>query len=120
MKRVETDDKGDWYGLFLRNVNDPSFTYIGSIRFEHGNNEGIRSGSGTWTEIYSANSSMEFPRWHVSIDDVRINNNEQPNRIQSRYFEEVWQSNQFDDYTNIYSPDEKRFISYGSICKKIS
>lgn len=66
-----------------------------------------RSGSGTWTEIYSANSSMEFPRWHVSIDDVRINNNEQPNRIQSRYFEEVWQSNQFDDYTNIYSPDGK-------------
>ena len=107
LKRVETDDKGDWYGLFLRNVNDPSFTYIGSIRFEHGNNEGIRSGSGTWTEIYSANSSMEFPRWHVSIDDVRINNNEQPNRIQSRYFEEVWQSNQFDDYTNIYSPDGK-------------
>ena len=107
LKRVETDDKGDWYGLFLSNVNDPSFTYIGSIRFEHGNNEGIRSGSGTWTEIYSANSSMEFPRWHVSIDDVRINNNEQPNRIQSRYFEEVWQSNQFDDYTNIYSPDGK-------------
>ena len=107
LKRVETDNKGDWYGLFIRNVNDPSFTYIGSIRFEHGNNEGIKSGSGTWTEIYYANSSMEFPRWHVSIDDVRINNDEQPNRIQSRYFEEVWQSNQFDDYTNIYSPDGK-------------
>ena len=105
LKRVETDNKGDWYGLFIRNVNDPSFTYIGSI-FKQ-NNEGIKSGSGTWTEIYYANSSMEFPRWHVSIDDVRINNDEQPNRIQSRYFEEVWQSNQFDDYTNIYSPDGK-------------
>ena len=107
LKRVESDDEGDWYGLFIRNISDPSFTYIGSIRFEHGSNEGIRSGAGTWTEIYSANSSLEFPRWHVSIDDIRINNDEQPNRIQSRYFEEVWQSNQFDDYTNIYSPDGK-------------
>lgn len=107
LKRVESDNEGDWYGLFIRNISDPSFTYIGSIRFEHGSNEGIRSGAGTWTEIYSANSSLEFPRWHVSIDDVRINDNDQPNRIQSRYFEEVWQSNQFDDYTNIYSPDGK-------------
>ena len=90
---------------------------IGSIRFEHGNNEGIKSGSGTWTEIYYANSSMEFPRWHVSIDDVMINNDEQPNRIQSRYFEEVWQSNQFDDYTNIYSPDGKEVHLNGSIQK---
>jgi len=107
LKRVESDNEGDWYGLFIRNISDPSFTYIGSIRFEHGSNEGIRSGAGTWTEIYSANSSLEFPRWHVSIDDIRINDDEQPNRIQSRYFEEVWQSNQFDDYTNIYSPDGK-------------
>ena len=107
LKRVESDDEGDWYGLFIRNINDQLFTYIGSIRFEHGSNEGIRSGAGTWTEIYYADTSLEFPRWHVSIDDVRINNDEQPNRIQSRYFEEVWQSNQFDDYTNIYSPDGK-------------
>ena len=108
LKIVDTDDLGDWYGVFIRNISDSSFTYIGSIRFEHGSDVGIKSGAGTWTEIYYADSSLEFPRWHVSIDDIRINDNEQPNRIQSRYFEELWQSNQFDDYTNIFSPDGKQ------------
>ena len=37
----------------------------------------------------------------------KINNDEQPIRISSRYFEEVWQSNQFDNHTNIFSPDGK-------------
>ena len=105
LKLVESDEIGDWYGLFIRSIDQLSFTYIGSIRFDHGSTQGIRSGAGTWTEIYYAESSLEFPRWHVSIDDVRINNGEQPLRIQSRYFEEVWQSNQFDNYTNIFSPD---------------
>lgn len=108
LKVVDSDDIGDWYGLFLRSIESPDFIYFGSIRFEHGVNKGIMSGSGSWTEIYSANSSLEFPRWHISIDDIKINNQEQPKRIQSRYFEEVWQSNQFDDYTNIFSPDGKQ------------
>ena len=107
IKMIESDDLGDWYGLFIRDIEDQDFTYVGSIRFEHGSIKGIRSGAGTWTEIYGAPSSMEFPRWHVSIDDVKINNSEEPERIQSRYFEEVWESNQFDDYTNIFTPDGK-------------
>ena len=36
LKIVDTDDLGDWYGVFIRNISDSSFTYIGSIRFEHG------------------------------------------------------------------------------------
>ena len=107
LKLVETDEIGDWYGLFIKNISSEDYTYIGSIRFDHGSNEGILSGAGSWTEIYDSGSTLEFPRWHVSIDDVKINNDEQPIRISSRYFEEVWQSNQLDNHTNIFSPDGK-------------
>lgn len=102
LKKDSTDNVGDWYSLKIRNILVDEQTYIGSIRFESSSiSSGIISGGIIWTELYSNASDGTIPDWHVSIDDILIDNNEKPLEIYTRY------SDLFEDYSNIFTTNRK-------------
>ena len=101
LKKDSTDSVGDWYSLKIRNILEDDQTYIGSIRFEISSlSSGIQSGGITWSELYGNSSDGSIPDWHVSVDDISIDDSEKPNRIYTTYNET------FEDYSNIYTTNK--------------
>jgi len=101
LKKDSTDNIGDWYSLKIRNVLENEQTYIGSIRFELSSvSSGIKSGGSLWTELYSNAADGTIPDWHVSVDDISIDDNEKPNRIYTTYNET------FEGFSNIYTTNK--------------
>jgi hypothetical protein len=100
-KKDSTDNIGDWYSLKIRNILEDEQTYIGSIRFESSSiSSGIKSGGSLWTELYSNASDGTIPDWHVSVDDIIIDGEFMPNRIDTYY------SETFKDFSNIYTTNK--------------
>lgn len=71
IKYEDSDNIGDWYGIYIQDQNANTNVYLGSLRFPFSMQakKGISNGGGTWTEIYYkevANSPL--PDWHISID----------------------------------------------------
>jgi hypothetical protein len=71
---IETDDVGDWYGVWITDLNNKTEDYLGAIRFPKASSRktvGIENGGITWTEIYyKASWETPIPNWHVSIDKI--------------------------------------------------
>ena len=69
---VESDNKGDWYGVWIEELENHSLDYLGSLRFPKVSaNRGIKDGGATWTEIYyREKNDSALPNWHVSIDEI--------------------------------------------------
>ena len=95
LKKDSTDVVGDWYSLKIKSFPNGNEVHAGSIRFESSSSaSGIKSGGILWTEIYGNGS---YPDWHVSVDDITINDNQKPNYIGTAY------SSKFKDFSNIYT-----------------
>ena len=70
---TETDEEGDWYGVWIRDLNDSTEDFLGSVRFPKSTpeNSGIQNGGITWTELYDKKvSNTPLPTWHVSVDSI--------------------------------------------------
>lgn len=101
LKKDSVDNVGDWYSLKIKNILESEQTYIGSIRFESSSvSSGIKSGGIVWTELYSNASDGAIPDWHVSVDDITIDGQYKPNRIDTNYNET------FKDFANIYTTNK--------------
>jgi len=73
IKLENSDGVGDWYGIYIQDINTGVTNYCGSLRFPYAtdNEKGIADGGGTWTEIYyRKNSNLPLPTLHISIDKV--------------------------------------------------
>lgn len=80
-----TTVKGDWYSLVIKKLPNGEDVYMGSIAFEKGGiSSGIKSGGGTWTELYSSRWG-EIPSWHISIDKVLANGKESALTVRTHY-----------------------------------
>jgi hypothetical protein len=67
---------------------------MGSLRFEKSSkSSGIKSGFGSWTEIYSKGNPINspIPDWNISIDKVLADGN-LPVHCNSVYSEDVYGS----------------------------
>ena len=53
-----------------------------------------------WTELYSKSSDGTIPDWHVSVDDITIDGQYKPNRIDTDYNET------FKNFSNIYTTNQ--------------
>ena len=70
---VKSDNKGDWYGVWINDLNTLTEDYLGSLRFPKitADKRGIQTGGGTWTEIYYKEADdSPLPDWHVSINNI--------------------------------------------------
>lgn len=70
---MESDDEGDWYGVWIYDLDSLTEDFVGSIRFPKSepNKFGIANGGVTWTELYYKEvQQTPIPRWHVSIDGI--------------------------------------------------
>ncbi len=70
---TETDELGDWYGVWIVDLSNRAEDFLGSIRFPKTNpdNAGIHNGGITWTELYYKQvPETPIPTWHVSIDSI--------------------------------------------------
>ena len=69
---IESDSVGDWYGVWIRDLNLNKQDYMGSVRFPSTtSNSGIANGGITWTELYWKNvQETPIPKWHISIDCI--------------------------------------------------
>jgi len=76
LTRIDEDDKGVWYGLFILDYDSRAEDYIGSIRFPRSGTKPalIRDGGGSWTEVYSgAQGPADLPYLHMSIGGAYAN-----------------------------------------------
>lgn len=99
LKKDSSDNKGDWYGLWITNASNKQNTYCGSIRFEKSSkSSGIKDNGITWTELYyKGDKNTPLPRWHVSVDEV-IADNKAPISVTSDY-----NKNTFIGFSNIFT-----------------
>lgn len=70
---TETDDVGDWYGVWISDLDNGTEDFLGSIRFPkvEPSKAGIENGGITWTELYYKKiQETPIPDWHVSINDI--------------------------------------------------
>jgi hypothetical protein len=73
LKKDSTDKIGDWYSVWVLNNQNSNKDYMGSLRFQiSSKSSGIKSGFGTWTEIYSKGIPINspIPNWNISIEKV--------------------------------------------------
>ena len=101
LKKDSVDPVGDWYSLKIKNVLEAEQTHIGSIRFENSSlSTGIKSGGIIWTELYSNASDGSIPDWHVSVEDIIIDGQYKPDRIDTNY------NNTLKDFSNSYTTNK--------------
>ena len=103
VKKDSSDNKGDWYGLWITNTSNKQNTYCGSIRFETSSkSSGIKSSGITWSELYfKADKNTTLPNWHVSVDEV-LADNKAPINVTSDY-----NKNTFVGFSNIFTTNNK-------------
>ena len=103
LKKDSSDNKGDWYGLWITNTSNKQNTYCGSIRFETSSkSSGIKSSGITWSELYyKADKNTTLPNWHVSVDEV-LADNKAPISVTSDY-----NKNTFVGFSNIFTTNNK-------------
>jgi len=116
IKRDSTDNIGDWYSLKIRKLPDNNQFYIGSIRFESSSlSEGIKPYGTGFLEIFGNIPSKEIPDWHVSMDDITVDEFRKPSAIRTKYVSEP------ESFSNIYTTNNKNFHSIiGPNVKKIT
>jgi hypothetical protein len=85
--KMESDEVGDWYGIWIRDLEAGSETYFGALRFPRSLTlDGIQDGGITWTELYYKSvQATPLPSWHVSIVEVRADDTVVPQHAYSSY-----------------------------------
>ena len=84
---IETDDEGDWYGVWIWDLDEHTEDFLGSIRFPKTEPEkaGIQNGGITWTELYYKKvQETPIPTWHISIKEIYVDEG-QPLHATSAY-----------------------------------
>ena len=104
IQQDSTSTGGDWYSLKIKDLATSATEYIGSLRFEKSSiSSGIKSGGGTWTELYSkANQETPLPNWHVSVDDVLADDMYRPYRAYTTY-----SNSKFLEFSNIFTTNNR-------------
>ena len=101
LKKDSVDSVGDWYSVKIKNILEIEQTHFGSIRFETSSlSSGIKSGGAIWSELYLNSSDGSIPDWHVSVDDILIEGEYKPNKIETVY------NKNFEDFSNIYTTNK--------------
>jgi len=70
---MESDDTGDWYGIWIYDSDNFTEDFLGSIRFPptEASKSGIANGGVTWTELYYKGiKQTPIPSWHASINGI--------------------------------------------------
>jgi len=93
---IETDDYGDWYGVWILDLDDGREDFLGSIRFPKIEPErsGIKDhgacARSTWIELYhKRDSRTPIPTWHVSVKDIYVDNGIRPRHAKSQYSSKI-------------------------------
>ena len=85
---VDSDDIGDWYSVWIEDLDDSTIDHLGSIRFPRveSENAGIKNHGITWTELYyKETQDTPIPSWHVSITDITVDEGRSPLHASSYY-----------------------------------
>lgn len=88
---IESDDQGDWYGVWIKDLDENNENFLGSLRFPkvEPNEAGIRDHGAparqTFTELYGKGSEDNLPSWHVSIKKIIIDNNIRPKHATTEF-----------------------------------
>lgn len=96
LKQDSTVNSKDWYSVTIQRLPNGERVWIGSIAFEQSNStaagsNGIKSGGVNWTEVYwKEKGGSPAPSWHVSMDEVQVNDNEKPISAELMYAEKVF------------------------------
>lgn len=77
---IESDDLGDWYGVWIYDLDEGTEDFLGSIRFPETapNKTGIADGGVSWIELYLKETSV--PKWHVSVNGIYSSDEKNPPR----------------------------------------
>ena len=89
---METDDEGDWYGVWIYDLDENTKDFLGSIRFPKTDPEraGIKDNAAparqTFTELYDKKvKKTPIPTWHVSIRNIYVDDKFGPKHATSEY-----------------------------------
>lgn len=86
--KVDTDDIGDWYGVWINDLDTGDVDYLGSIRFPRveSGRSGIKNHGISWTELYyKKDQQTPIPSWHVSIKEITVDEGKPPLHATSDY-----------------------------------
>lgn len=106
MGYIESDEKGDWYGIWVYDLDESIEDFLGSIRFPlvEQNESGIGRYSTTWIEIYYKDiRETPIPSWHVSIDGMYATESKIGQRI-------LWSVYSAINHTDVYYDRNRRNI----------
>jgi len=98
---IESDDVGDWYGVWIYDLNNSTEDFLGSIRFPstEPSKSGIANGGGTWIELYSKEiKQTPIPSWHVSIDGIYANESMISPKSATSAYSDITHSDIYYDY----------------------
>lgn len=105
----ESDNEGDWYGVWIHDVDENIEDFPGSMRFPRAvaNRAGIRDKGArahqTFTELYHKKDvKAPIPTWHVSIKEIFVEDSIRPRYADSEYGEV--------DHTDMYLDEEAQEI----------
>lgn len=83
---LDTDNEGDWYGVWIFDLDNGAEDFLGSIRFPKAENAGIRDGGVTWIELYYKKiQETPLPTWHVSVINILADGELPPKSATSAY-----------------------------------
>jgi hypothetical protein len=85
---IYTDDEGDWYSVWIWDLDEQTEDFLGSIRFPRTDpvKSGIQDCGITWTELYNKKvQETPIPTWHVSITDIHADDGIRPEHATSTY-----------------------------------
>jgi len=92
LQYIESDDVGDWYGVWINDLDESTQEFLGSIRFPitSSNKTGISDGGITWTELYYKKVELTpIPTWHVSIDGIHVTDNKIPAKSATSSYSDI-------------------------------
>lgn len=72
LRFIENDEIGDWYGIWIEDVDTDVTEFKGALRFPDvpDNQRGIADGGTSWIELYYRRNDTR-PNWHIAINGVQ-------------------------------------------------
>lgn len=108
IRYMESNDIGDWYGVWIEDLDIGTNEFMGALRFPRVNPDlaGIVDGGTTWIELYEPRNE-KMANWKIKIYEVVANNVHHPKKITSDWSDNV-----------VYLDDNAIFLIQSAIGKK--
>ena len=89
LERYDSDERGDWFGLWITDIGNGNTTWMGSLRFPRPAEEPVRIGPvvASFVEVYGPAPRLpaEIPQWHVSLKPPTGNWDSWPSQVTMEY-----------------------------------